>query len=33
MIDEIGRCDGVELRWKHKLLGLKQANDHLCPLG
>jgi 3-(3-hydroxy-phenyl)propionate hydroxylase len=29
LIDEVGKCDDVELRWKHKLLNLKQADDHV----
>ena len=29
LIDEATRCDGVELRWKHRLLSLKQADDHV----
>jgi 3-(3-hydroxy-phenyl)propionate hydroxylase len=29
LIDEIARRDGVELRWKHRLLSLKQADDHV----
>ena len=29
LIDEVARCEGVELRWKHKLFSLQQADDHV----
>jgi 3-(3-hydroxy-phenyl)propionate hydroxylase len=29
LIDEISRKSLVQLRWKHKVIGLKQANDHV----
>ncbi|WP_371741453.1 FAD-dependent oxidoreductase [Bradyrhizobium sediminis] len=29
LIAELAKRDGVELRWKHKLLSLKQADDHV----
>lgn len=30
MIEELGRHRGVELRWKHKLISLKQHDDHVA---
>ncbi|WP_076859179.1 FAD-dependent oxidoreductase [Bradyrhizobium mercantei] len=29
LIEEIGRQPLVDVRWKHKVVGLKQANDHV----
>lgn len=29
LIDELRRHESVELRWKHKLISLKQADDHV----
>ncbi|MGO9358285.1 MAG: FAD-dependent monooxygenase, partial [Xanthobacteraceae bacterium] len=29
MIEELGKQKGVQLRWKHKLISLKQADDHV----